>query len=830
MLPKNITVDGQPLTTGASCVPIHFTATWTPTDHSSLSMAQLIDRETGDVLVDRVQASTPVLHFFDLKLNHLYRFQVRNYTAHDDPWAIINFRTECATAAPKIVTAPSPQSSCASHPATFSVVASGTVPLQYQWRKDGKDIAGATSRSFHIDQVQVADQGLYSVLVSDCCRDRLSAAVRLAVQLAPTINNPIHADSPLPICQGKTTVLSVQWESATSVHFQWRQEGHDIPGQNGPTLRLSNVTAAAAGKYTVVISNDCGATESQPFPVIVLFPPVLPVLPGSSNLCAGDRMVLRPVSGLTPGATYQWRRNGVAIPGATSDTWIREQVGAGDEGNYTLLVCNECGCVDRVPIVIGISFPPKIDQQPQDLTVIEGDKAVFAVHAVGSSPIRYQWLKSGASILNATGATFTLTAVRRADAGAYAVQVINGCGNETSSVARLVVSARCSISGYVWNDSNTNGVWDRFLSTLNPDIAFVLDRSTSTLEHFGGSPVGDFNHDGTVNSIIDAELAALEVMNNALIRRGLGQSARISLVEFSNSAFVPDMEPGTPGVQLFTTPTTDSDSNGVPDVIDVLRKVRALSGTNFREGLQAANSVFNAMKTPTGNGNLIFLSDGFPNVGGAFVTEVDLLRSKGVSMKAFGVGSGARLADLQKIDAKAQIVTSTDELIGVFDDLSRGNLLSEPSLPGVVIYLDDDNNGKLGVTERYTIADTNGFFCFPNLPSGCYHLRQIAPEGYFEVTPGASGDHEVCVPTSGGDVIQSFGDKAKNRFTFPKIQGSVLEFTYAADVGISWRVDRSVDLVHWSQITNIVGGDYAVTIRDLRNRAEPHVFYRNIRE
>ena len=746
MLPKNITVDGQPLTTGASCVPIHFTATWTPTDHSSLSMAQLIDRETGDVLVDRVQASTPVLHFFDLKLNHLYRFQVRNYTAHDDPWAIINFRTECATAAPKIVTAPSPQSSCASHPATFSVVASGTVPLQYQWRKDGKDIAGATSRSFHIDQVQVADQGLYSVLVSDCCRDRLSAAVRLAVQLAPTINNPIHADSPLPICQGKTTVLSVQWESATSVHFQWRQEGHDIPGQNGPTLRLSNVTSAAAGNYTVVISNDCGATESQPFPVI------------------------------------------------------------------------------------GISFPPKIDQQPQDLTVIEGDKAVFAVHAVGSSPIRYQWLKSGASILNATGATFTLTAVRRADAGAYAVQVINGCGNETSSVARLVVSARCSISGYVWNDSNTNGVWDRFLSTLNPDIAFVLDRSTSTLEHFGGSPVGDFNHDGTVNSIIDAELAALEVMNNALIRRGLGQSARISLVEFSNSAFVPDMEPGTPGVQLFTTPTTDSDSNGVPDVIDVLRKVRALSGTNFREGLQAANSVFNAMKTPTGNGNLIFLSDGFPNVGGAFVTEVDLLRSKGVSMKAFGVGSGARLADLQKIDAKAQIVTSTDELIGVFDDLSRGNLLSEPSLPGVVIYLDDDNNGKLGVTERYTIADTNGFFCFPNLPSGCYHLRQIAPEGYFEVTPGASGDHEVCVPTSGGDVIQSFGDKAKNRFTFPKIQGSVLEFTYAADVGISWRVDRSVDLVHWSQITNIVGGDYAVTIRDLRNRAEPHVFYRNIRE
>ena len=322
--------------------------------------------------------------------------------------------------------------------------------------------------------------------------------------------------------------------------------------------------------------------------------------------------------------------------------------------------------------------------------------------AVGSSPLSYQWLKNGSIISNATGASLTLNAVRRVDAGSYSVQVITVVVFETSSAARLSVSVRCALRGSVWNDANTNGVWDRFLSTLNPDVVFVMDKSTSTLDPFGGSPVGDYNHDGSINSILDAELAALEVMNNALIRRGLVQSARISLVEFANSASVPDMEPGTSGPQAFTTPDTDSDANGVPDVIDVLKKLRAQSGNNFREGLRIA--------------------------------------------------------------------------------------------------------------------------------SGCYHIRQIAPEGYYEVVPCALGDHEVCVPTSGGDTTLSLGDKAKNRFTFPKIQGDFFEFTYGADVGISWRVDRSTDLVRWSEITNIVGGDYSVTIRDLRHPADPHVFCRNIRE
>ena len=53
--------------------------------------------------------------------------------------------------------------------ATFSVTTSGTTPLTYQWRKNGKNITGATARTYTITPaVTKADNGArYSVVVSN---------------------------------------------------------------------------------------------------------------------------------------------------------------------------------------------------------------------------------------------------------------------------------------------------------------------------------------------------------------------------------------------------------------------------------------------------------------------------------------------------------------------------------------------------------------------------------------------------------------------------------------------------------------------------------------
>ena len=60
---------------------------------------------------------------------------------------------------PLITTHPAAQTVVTGTPASFSVSASGTAPLSYQWKKDGKDIAGATSNPYTIAAATMADGG-----------------------------------------------------------------------------------------------------------------------------------------------------------------------------------------------------------------------------------------------------------------------------------------------------------------------------------------------------------------------------------------------------------------------------------------------------------------------------------------------------------------------------------------------------------------------------------------------------------------------------------------------------------------------------------------------
>jgi len=66
-------------------------------------------------------------------------------------------------------------------PASFSVAASGTEPLFYQWRKDGADITGATTATHAIASTVTADAGSYDVVVTNAADSVTSATATLTV-------------------------------------------------------------------------------------------------------------------------------------------------------------------------------------------------------------------------------------------------------------------------------------------------------------------------------------------------------------------------------------------------------------------------------------------------------------------------------------------------------------------------------------------------------------------------------------------------------------------------------------------------------------------------
>jgi hypothetical protein len=170
------------------------------------------------------------------------------------------------------------------------------------------------------------------------------------------------------------------------------------------------------------------------------------------------------------------------------------------------------------------------------------------------------------------------------------------------------------------------------------NIAFVIDRSGSTASTFSGAQtIGDLNGDGTANTILDAEIAGFEALLASINGLGLG-SANIAVISFDSSAVM----------NISTTASADTNHNGVLDVADALRSLKAGSSTNYEAGLQLAEAFFPA--TLASNDVLFFLSDGFPDSQTAFADEVSRLLAAKTDIRAFGVGSGASSTALDLVD------------------------------------------------------------------------------------------------------------------------------------------------------------------------------------
>ncbi|MGK7878454.1 MAG: PA14 domain-containing protein, partial [Xenococcaceae cyanobacterium] len=140
-----------------------------------------------------------------------------------------------------------------------------------------------------------------------------------------------------------------------------------------------------------------------------------------------------------------------------------------------------------------------------------------------------------------------------------------------------------SISGVKWKDINGDGDRDKkLLQGDKPDVVFVIDVSQSAVQSdFAGSPVGDVNGSGNPNRILDAELAGFIALNEQLINQGLQDNARIGIVIFGAYGKTVDMDPSSPELQLVTTPGTDNNGNGTPDVEDILRSIKANNVTPY---------------------------------------------------------------------------------------------------------------------------------------------------------------------------------------------------------------------------------------------------------
>jgi hypothetical protein len=142
---------------------------------------------------------------------------------------------------------------------TFTVQASSPWPLSYQWLLNSNDIPGAVGSSLTIPDVQAADAGYYSVVVSTFANSVISPAATLVVQTPPTI---LAQPQSLAVVAGASALFSVAASGPPPLSYQWFFNGTALAGATSAYYTLTNVQAANAGVYDVLVSNPFGSTTS----------------------------------------------------------------------------------------------------------------------------------------------------------------------------------------------------------------------------------------------------------------------------------------------------------------------------------------------------------------------------------------------------------------------------------------------------------------------------------------------------------------------------------------------------------------------------------------
>lgn len=167
-------------------------------------------------------------------------------------------------ASPVVLTPPQSQSVIIGSNVTFSVLASGSGPFTYQWRRDGVPISGAVSSGYTITGAQTNQAGIYDVLVGNPLASVFSAGAVLTV-LPPFTLSPQPRS--LATNVGSSATLTV---GATAIgtfpgpfNFQWTFNGTALPGQTGASLVLTGLQLTNSGSYACVVGSPLGSITSS---------------------------------------------------------------------------------------------------------------------------------------------------------------------------------------------------------------------------------------------------------------------------------------------------------------------------------------------------------------------------------------------------------------------------------------------------------------------------------------------------------------------------------------------------------------------------------------
>jgi uncharacterized delta-60 repeat protein len=529
--------------------------------------------------------------------------------------------------------APAPPTLSANGPTTLcngsTVTLTSSATFGNRWYVNGVVNASQGRQTYTVSQ-----GGTYTTTaVVNGCESAPSNAI---VVIAGTGATPsITASGPLSFCSGSSVTLT---SSITSGN-QWYKDDIAITGATSQTY-VANQTAS----YKVVVTNGACTFTSATVTVNASSQLPTPVITpsGATGICSGGSVVLASSSA----NNNQWYKDGIAIAGASAQTYTATEGGA-----YTVVV-GSGSCISSPSSPINITITPQpsapVISYTGTTSLCNGSSLVLT----SSASTGNQWFKDGASIAGAASASFTAT-----QSGVYTVKSTSGvCTSAASTGVTVTVitvaTPAITASGSTNICGSSNVVLTSSALSGNQWYKDGIAVSGATNSTFSASQSGAYSTKVTSGNCSSAASNAINITVNAIPSKPvITQSGNLLS---SSSPFGNQWYRDGVAIQGATGITYTPSQSGQYTVVATINGCSSIPST-------AVNFVVTAINSPTLDGKLQILPNPVHDYlaikynGNPAVFKFQLVNLSGsvVTQKTF---SNATTINLKNISAGVYII------------------------------------------------------------------------------------------------------------------------------------------------------------------------------
>jgi Bacterial Ig-like domain (group 2) len=372
--------------------------------------------------------------------------------------------------------------------------------MTYQWQKNGSDISGATAATYSVQVATANDVGSYRVLVGTlaCHLSEFSSNASVSLGALPTINTQPAVST--TVCAGSPLQLSVV--TAPEMLYQWQKDGVLIPNATMATYSVPAANANHAGTYNVLVHNSivgrCPTVSANAVVIVNEVPAIVTQPAATLNRCV-DSVVVLSVVASGSGLTYQWKKDGNPISGATNAAFNIASATLASAGTYKVVISGVTGCgspVTSADAVLGVGAKPAAITGAATLDL--GSTTTFANTIAGGV-----WSSSDATVASVHATTGVVTGVA-AGLATIIYTVTNPCGVNAVNKPIAVLPNKVTLNLKVFLEGNYDPATNLMSDDLRMNNLIPLIEPFTNLTGFTRGITGGETMTNTVLTVTGA--------------------------------------------------------------------------------------------------------------------------------------------------------------------------------------------------------------------------------------------------------------------------------------------------------------------------------------